>query len=64
MRRYEIDRIDRIEFAGFGKVAFEMGGVDLDLRQMPATPATVSPMIFVRLNCTRRCVRARQDDGS
>ena len=41
MRGYEIGRIDRVEFARFGKVSPEMGGIDLDVGQVPAMPATV-----------------------
>lgn len=63
MRRHKIGRVDRIQLTRFWKVSFEMGGVDLDLQQIPATPAAGSSMIFVRLICARRArdVRARQD---
>jgi hypothetical protein len=41
MRRYEIGRIDCVEFARFGKVSLEVGGIDLDVGQIPAMPAPV-----------------------
>lgn len=41
MRRYEVRRIDCVEFAGFGKVSLEVGGINLDVGQIPAIPATV-----------------------
>ena len=53
MRRNKIERVDRIELARFWKVPFEMGGVNLDVGQIPAVPATVLSMIFVRLNCAK-----------
>ena len=41
MRGNEIGRIDRVEFAGFGIVSFIVGGIDLDVGQIPAIPAAV-----------------------
>ena len=41
MRRYEIGRIDCVEFARFGKVSLEVGSIDLDVGQIPAISAAV-----------------------
>lgn len=50
MRRHKVGRIDRIQFARFWKVPFEVCGVNLDVRQISAVSAAVLSMIFV-LNC-------------
>jgi hypothetical protein len=41
MGRHEVGRIDRPEVARFWKVSFEMGSVNLDVRQISAIPAAV-----------------------
>ena len=54
MRGYEIGRIDRVKFAGFRKVSLEVGGVDLDVGQIPATPTVSGGFRLIELCKAKR----------